>query len=86
MAEVTDLFSVEFDIETTKTNPVRLGPKKDNMQWLRPLPITMDNEAIKWKIRKKSKYRNNSGEEMIKKVFKNKHDQMEYLGRWYVSL
>ena len=55
MAEVTDLFSVELSIETTMTNPVRLGPKKDHMQWLRPLHITEVNEATKWKILKESK-------------------------------
>jgi len=33
MVEVTDRFSAKLNIEMTITNPVRLDPKKDNMQW-----------------------------------------------------
>ena len=72
MAEVTELLSNEMNVMTTVTNPVRLGPKKENMQWPRPLRITVDSEATKWKILKELKNLQASGEETVKRIFMKK--------------
>jgi hypothetical protein len=69
MAEVTELLANEMNVLTSVMNPVRLGPKKENMQWPRPLRITVDSESTKWKILKESKNLQASGEEKVKRIF-----------------
>ena len=61
-----------MNVLTPVLNPVRLGPKKENMQWPRPLRITVDSESTKWKILKESKNLPASREENIKRIFMKK--------------
>ena len=72
MAKVTELLSNEMNVMTTVTNPVRLGPKKENMQWPRPLCITVDSEGTKQNILIESKNLQASREETVKRIFMKK--------------
>ena len=59
----------ELKVKTTLSNPVRLGPKKSDMKYPRPLRITVENEAAKWSILKEAKNLKDAGEEKMKNVF-----------------
>ena len=48
---------------------MRLGPKKQDQKWPRPLRLTVESEDIKWNILKESKNLKDSGEEALKAVF-----------------
>ena len=72
MTEVTDLVTAEMGITTTISNPVRMGPRKENMKWPRPLRIEVENETTKWKILKASKNLSTSGKETSRKIFMKK--------------
>ena len=55
ISTVIELFDTEFDIQTTATNPVRLGKKQLNARYPRPLRVTVEDEQMKWKVLKASK-------------------------------
>jgi hypothetical protein len=59
----------ELNVETVLTNPVRLGPKKEDMKYPRPLRITVEKETVKWHILKEAKNLKNAGEEKVRTVF-----------------
>lgn len=59
----------ELKIDAALLNPVRLGPKKQDQKWPRPLRLTVESEDIKWSILKESKNLKDSGEEALKAVF-----------------
>ena len=69
--DVEELRSImlELNVETALTNPVRLGPKKSDMKYPRPLRITVEKETTKWHILKEAKNLKNAGEEKVKNVF-----------------
>ena len=50
-------------------NPVRLGPKRSESKYPRPLRITVDDGEMKWKILKSAKNLAKSGEENYRTVF-----------------
>lgn len=55
ISTVIELFDYELDIQTTATNPVRLGKKQQNARYPRPLRVTVEDEQMKWKVLKASK-------------------------------
>jgi len=55
ISTVIELFDTELDIQTTATNPVRLGKKQLNARYPRPLRVTVEGEQMKWKVLKASK-------------------------------
>jgi len=55
ISTVIELFDFELDIQTTATNPVRLGKKQQNARYPRPLRVTVEDEQMKWKVLKASK-------------------------------
>ena len=59
----------ELNVATDLSNPVRLGPKRDDSQYPRPLRIAVENETTKWNILREAKNLSNSGEEAYKKVY-----------------
>jgi len=69
MAEVTELVSSEMNISTVLSDPVRLGPKLENMKWPRPLRVTVDSESSKWKILKESKNLTGSRKESFRTIY-----------------
>ena len=46
IVSVTEVLN-ELDVESSVANPVRLGPKKDNSSWPRPLRVTVKDEETK---------------------------------------
>jgi hypothetical protein len=69
LSEADRLLSNELSIGATVTNPVRLGLKREDSKYPRPLRITVDDEETKWKILKAAKNLAKSGEEIYKTVF-----------------
>lgn len=67
--EASKLLNSELKINTAVTKPVRLGLKRDNSKFPRPLRLTVDNEETKWKILKAAKNLLDSREESYKTVF-----------------
>jgi len=67
-AEVHNIL-FELNVASNLSNPVRLGPKRDDSQYPRPLRITVENETTKWNILREAKNLSKSGEEAYKKVY-----------------
>ena len=55
LSEADRLLNTELNVEATVTNPVRLGLKRKDSKYPRPLRITVDDEETKWKILKAAK-------------------------------
>ena len=69
LSEADRLLNTELNVEATVTNPVRLGLKRKDSKYPRPLRITVDDEETKWKILKAAKNLAKSGEENYRTVF-----------------
>ena len=71
IVSVTEVLN-ELDVESSIANPVRLGPKKGNSSWPRPLRVTVKDEETKWKILKQAKNLTHSREEKLETIFLKK--------------
>ena len=77
LSEADRLLNNELNIGATVTNPVRLGLKREDSKYPRPLRITVNDEEAKWKILKAAKNLAKSGEENYKTVFIKRDMTME---------
>ena len=64
----------ELDAPSTVSNLVRLGLKKDNASWPRPLRVTVSDEDTKWKILKNAKNDTVGGGEIQDHLPEEGHD------------
>jgi hypothetical protein len=55
LSKADRLLNTELNAGTTVTNPVRLGPKRQDSKYPRPLRIIFEDEETKWKILKSAK-------------------------------
>jgi len=59
-AEVHNIL-FELNVASNLSNPVRLGPKRDDSQYPRPLRIAVENETTKWNILREAENLSKSG-------------------------